>query len=95
MNTPLPKLLRCPFCGADNSRVALYNQPAVECLECGAFGPNAQRLHRDQDNLEECKAEAVLYWNSRAAISSAENAAPDTACCQPESEIGDAPPCPI
>lgn len=53
----------CPFCAAVESVVLIMSRtPHVECLICGAEGPQKQYAH-SQDTHEQRVGEALRGWN--------------------------------
>lgn len=67
VGTPPNTLAPCPFCGSNDVKVILYNQPSVCCEQCGATGPSAQRLsvNSEVDNIGQAKQEARDLWDKR------------------------------
>lgn len=57
-----PSLKRCPFCGANATKVYLN---AVECLTCGAAGPDVGG--QQGSPVAEHRAQAIAAWNTRAS----------------------------
>lgn len=64
------ELIPCPFCGRSDLEIRtdpIVGFPAVNCLECGAVGPNS-RSHE--------KREAAANWNRKATSSAARGSVP-------------------
>lgn len=59
------KLKPCPFCGSEDLSKIIRGQPWVECLNCGATGPDPLHGWNSRAQHDVIIAAAKDVWNDR------------------------------
>ena len=68
MTQPTPKPLPCPFCGAENVKIAegsTYRWAHAECAVCGASAGGSRRQYGQGTDDPEVQQAAITEWNVR------------------------------
>lgn len=63
----MTELKPCPFCGSIYLREPVPGALYVECLDCGAFGPNINITGAEKTATPHWEYDAAIWaWNERA-----------------------------